>query len=356
MSFWDNFEERKQKAKDGQDAEEDLFAETVSTLVNGNANEVAKMAAGQYADGAIVSLSMDDLIPLEDNPYDPKNEEDLKNLANDIKENGLLHELIVREHPKEKEKYQILCGSNRYRACKDILGMESILCKFRVCHSESEAYSIAVRDNEKSRKPTPVERARAIALRLEKIKEDNAYGGLAAGQEDLTEKSHETVAKEFDIHESDVYRWKNANNLTEAYKDLFRDGELKLAAATILGSMDEESQERVFDATSGKKLTQKQAQAAKDFCEENPEAEQDTLKEAILGSDKKPEEKFPKRLRNLISDADSKSNEELWAFAEKWLAFGNKKEEEEKKANEPEQPLEGQTAFDDDNKGGVHEL
>lgn len=344
MSFFENWDENKAAAKNLGD---DLATKTVKALVTGNANEVAKENAGQYADGAVVSVSVDELIPLEDNPYDPKDEEDLKNLADDIQENGLLHELIVREHPKEKDKYQILCGNNRYKACKDILGMTKVPCKYRVFKTESEAYSVAVRDNEKNRTPTPVERARAISLRLEKIKEDNAFGGLAVNQSNLTEQSHQTVAGEFGIHGSDVYRWKNANNLTEEYKNLFRDGKLKLAAADILGSMNQETQERVFDATKGKKLTQKQAQAAKDFCKENSEADQESLKEAILGPEKKPEEKFPKRLKKLIADADSKSDVELWTFAEKWLSFGCKKEEEERKLNEPEEQIEGQTSFAD---------
>lgn len=345
MSFWDTFEEKKKETEQNQ--KEDLFAETVATLVNGNTN--------QYHDGEIISLSVADLIPLEDNPYDPKENDELEQLADDIKENGLLHELIVREHPKENGKYQILCGNNRYIALRDILHMESIPCKFKICKSESEAYSIAVRDNEKNRNPTPVERARAISLRLEKIKEDNAYGGLVSGQDNLQEKSYETVAREFDISKSDIYRWKNANNLTEEYKELFRNGSLKLASASIVGSLEEDLQERVYDATGGRKLTQKQAQIAKDFCKDNPDPDAESLKEAVFGTEKKTE-KFPKRLKKLISDADRKSDEELWLFAEKWLTFGNKKEDEIRKTNEPEVPLDGQTAFDDDNKGGIHEF
>ena len=61
-----------------------------------------------------------DIDLIEPNPDQPRikfKEEDLRDLADSIKKNGLLQPILVR---KVGEKYQIIAGERRYQACKSV--------------------------------------------------------------------------------------------------------------------------------------------------------------------------------------------------------------------------------------------
>ena len=67
-------------------------------------------------DGEVsVKIPINDLREIENQPFMPYSDAALKELAEDIKLNGLYSPLIVR---KKCDYYEILSGRNRYRACK----------------------------------------------------------------------------------------------------------------------------------------------------------------------------------------------------------------------------------------------
>ncbi len=74
------------------------------------------------------------------NPNQPRKEFDeyaLKQLSDSIKENGLLQPISVRK--LSDEKYEIIAGERRYRACR-MLGMSDITCVI----SEVSEYNSAI--------------------------------------------------------------------------------------------------------------------------------------------------------------------------------------------------------------------
>ena len=70
-------------------------------------------------------------VPLEHvhpNPQQPRHRfdtEDLKELADSIRENGIIQPIIVRHHPSLEGEYEIIAGERRWRAAQ-LLGLESI--------------------------------------------------------------------------------------------------------------------------------------------------------------------------------------------------------------------------------------
>ncbi len=311
-NFFNKQKENQQEADVASEEKEESATAEQEKEVAIDSAAIVKEQLGSYNDGSVIELPTADLVELEDNPYDAKSEEDLKLLAEDIRNAGLIHELIVRDHPQLEGKYQVLCGNNRLRACRDILGMESIRCKYRKFDNEDSAYSMVVKDNELNRNVTPIEKARAIHLRLKKIKEGLDFGS--------GERTSEIVARDFAISKSDVYRWDKADRLSNNYKSLFNTGDIKLSTAEILGSLPEEVQDRIWKVSGGKKLTAEQAGKAKATLAMDDEITDEQLKFAIFEKDKKPTVKQPPvRYKAHIYDWDKLTPEEREKFVIKAL-------------------------------------
>ncbi len=98
------------------------------------------------------------IVPAEGQPRKTFHEETLQELAESIKERGVLEPIVVR--PLDDGRYSIIMGERRYRASK-IAGLETIPCVIRDC-SDQEAKVDALLENFQREDLNPVERARAI--------------------------------------------------------------------------------------------------------------------------------------------------------------------------------------------------
>lgn len=82
--------------------------------------ELEKQKAGSRV------LAVDSMVP---NPWQPRRRfspEKMDELANGIRESGLIQPIVVRPHPTEPGKYQIVAGERRWRAHK-MIGQTEIL-------------------------------------------------------------------------------------------------------------------------------------------------------------------------------------------------------------------------------------
>ena len=89
--------------------------------------------SGNYVVGAIANISID---LIESNPFQPRNkfnEELLQELAESIKEQGMIQPITVRK--LGFDKYQLISGERRYKASK-IAGLKEIPSYIRVANDE----------------------------------------------------------------------------------------------------------------------------------------------------------------------------------------------------------------------------
>ena len=68
-------------------------------------------------------LQIDKIIPGKYQPRNKFTDEDLQELSDSIRANGLIQPIIVRR--VDQSKYEIIAGERRWRACK-MLGLEKI--------------------------------------------------------------------------------------------------------------------------------------------------------------------------------------------------------------------------------------
>ncbi len=93
----------------------------------------SKDISGNYVVGAIANLELD---KIEVNPFQPRNNfevEALQELADSIREQGVIQPITVRK--LGYEKYQIISGERRFKAAK-MVGLDDIPCYIRVANDE----------------------------------------------------------------------------------------------------------------------------------------------------------------------------------------------------------------------------
>jgi ParB family chromosome partitioning protein len=79
---------------------------------------------GEYTDESVLGkaprLQVSDIVPNTRQPRREFSESSLEELASSISENGLLQPLLVRPHPKNLGKYELVAGERRVRAIKSL--------------------------------------------------------------------------------------------------------------------------------------------------------------------------------------------------------------------------------------------
>ena len=111
---------------------------------------------GEDVAGRLFQIPVDDIEPRGDQPRSEFDEEALQELADSIRESGLIQPLVVRE---VEETYELIAGERRLRASRKA-GLEEVSVVIRDV-SDAEAYALALVENIQREDLNPVEEATA---------------------------------------------------------------------------------------------------------------------------------------------------------------------------------------------------
>ena len=106
-------------------------------------------------DNSIKYINIEDLIPGEFQAHFENTTDNLDNLANSIKKNGIIVPLVVRE--KQPQQYEIILGNRRYNAAK-MAGLKQVPAIIIEANDE-KALDIVISDNVQRRELTAKEEA-----------------------------------------------------------------------------------------------------------------------------------------------------------------------------------------------------
>lgn len=111
----------------------------------------------------IHEIPLDEIDEFPEHPYKVKDDEDMMNLVESIRENGVLTPATVRK--KEDGRYEMLSGHRRWRACQ-LLGMDTLRCE--IVELDRDAATIFMCDSNLQRTTIlPSEKAFAYKMRLD---------------------------------------------------------------------------------------------------------------------------------------------------------------------------------------------
>lgn len=157
----------------------------------------------------VVAIPVENIIPNPNQPRREFDEEEIKQLALSIYENGLLQPVSLRK--VNEDKYELIAGERRYRACV-MLGMSeinAIICDI----SEHESAMLALIENIQRRELNFFEEAKAYRQLIENFSMTQEQVAAKLG------KAQSTVANKLRLEKlsDDVKAFISENNLSERH-------------------------------------------------------------------------------------------------------------------------------------------
>lgn len=197
---------------------------------------IADRVNGVGSNGFTKELDISLLVPSENNFYGIR---EVDELAESIKENGLMHNLLVRK--KDDETYEILSGERRYRACIK-LGYTKVPCQIKENISDLDAELILIQANAEQRELTASEKMEGIK-RLKAI-----YEAKRANGEKLNGKTRDLIGKDLGLSGVQVGRYQKIDkDLIPELKDKLDNEEITLMQAHTLSSLTEKEQNIIHE-------------------------------------------------------------------------------------------------------------
>lgn len=242
----------------------------------------------------LIRLPISQLEHYPNQPFKLYSKVKLKELAEDIKENGLLNPLIVRTIGGRK--YQVLSGHNRLDAMK-LNGEETVPAIIKEC-TDNEAKLILVQSNLLQRQElSNREKALAFKMRNDVLKtqgrkKDNELTAL------------EELAKTEKESSRTIARYIKTTQLVPELMDKFDDGEFSLPTAEILSGFPEKFQNNFVEFISSYqfKITTNKAKILKEKITENNTITDEELVEIFNNQSVKKVTSFEKIKNNLTEN------------------------------------------------------
>lgn len=175
-------------------------------------------------------------------PFKVEKDAEFENLVKDISEHGVYMPAIVRRHPDNIYKYQMLAGHRRKLACS-MAGMDTIPCMVGEFNDE-EAVHVMVTTNLTSRERIlPSEKAFAYKMELEAIKKQGNRSDLT-GEKPIS--SQEYLARQVGEGHTTLHNYIRLTHLTPELLKLVDDGKMALKPAVEISYAGKAEQETIL--------------------------------------------------------------------------------------------------------------
>ena len=190
---------------------------------------------------------MTEIDDFPDHPFKVRDDEDMAQLIESIKERGVITPATVRQ--KEDGRYELISGHRRKRAC-ELAGFDTLRCEV-VELNRDEATILMVESNYQRSQILPSEKAYAYKMRLEAMKrqqgERTDLTSVPVGQKLNGKTTREIIASESGDSNTQIQRYIRLTNLVPELLDYVDEGRIKMRPAVELSFLDEDSQRDVVD-------------------------------------------------------------------------------------------------------------
>ncbi len=192
-------------------------------------------------------------IPIElidsfpDHPFKVRDDEDMTQLVESIKERGVITPATVR--PKDDGRYELVSGHRRKRAC-ELAGMDTLRCEV-VELTRDEATILMVESNFQRSQILPSEKAFAYKMRLEAMKRQAGRPAKENASPVATNfsqgRSDVELAEQVGESKDQIRRYVRLTNLVPELLQFVDEGRIKMRPAVELSYLDEDCQRDVVD-------------------------------------------------------------------------------------------------------------
>ena len=213
----------------------------------------------QMSGDLVTEEPLSELHPFVNHPFEVRDDEDMQKLVDSIKENGVLTNLTVR--PRAEGGYEIISGHRRFHAAQ-LAGLDKIKVQVRDV-DDDQAIIDMVDANIQREHISPMEKARAYAMRLEAVKHQGRRTDLTSDQLGPKLTAAEKVAAGVQDTQTQVKRYIRLNSLVPDLQKKVDSGNLKFNPAVELSYLTPDEQQSFLDYAEAQDCTPSLSQAQK---------------------------------------------------------------------------------------------
>lgn len=203
-------------------------------------------------------LKTKDLYPFPDNPFHVAEDETLSELAESIKEFGIVTPIITR--PKEDgDGYEVIAGQRRVRA-SELAGINTVPA-FVLPLDRDRAIITLVDSNLQRENILPSERAFAYKMKSEAMKRQGFRTDLTSSQVVMKLRTDDKVAQGFGVGRMTVQRFIRLTELIPPILQMVDEGKIALTPAVELSFLKKDEQENLFATMESEEATPSLSQA-----------------------------------------------------------------------------------------------
>ncbi|MFB6306195.1 MAG: ParB/RepB/Spo0J family partition protein, partial [Flavobacteriales bacterium] len=198
----------------------------LSALLENSETDITTSYQGN--DSSVGSVSKIELDAIETNPFQPRsefNERELHELAQSVKEHGLIQPITVRK--LGYGKYQVISGERRLRAASKA-GVEEIPAYIKVA-SDQAMLEMALIENIQREDLDAIE----VALSYKRLIDE-------------CDETQETISKKVGLKRATVANYLRLLNLPEKIQTAIREEKISMGHARALLGLEEKTQLQIF--------------------------------------------------------------------------------------------------------------
>ena len=225
----------------------------------------------------VQEIPLDQIEDFPNHPFKIKEDEAMMEMAESIKEHGVLVPALVRQ--KANGNYEMVAGHRRKCASR-LAGMKEIPCIVRNL-TDDESIIIMIDSNLQRERILPSEKAYAYKMKLEAMKRQGKRTDLTSspmGMKLNKKQSLDKMGEELGESRNQIHRHIRLTELIEPLLDLVDENKIAFRPAVELSYLGKDEQEQLLDAMQYEDCTPSLAQATKikQFSQENK------LSEAVI--------------------------------------------------------------------------
>ena len=179
-------------------------------------------------------------IPLEliddfpDHPFKVRDDEDMQQLVESIKERGVITPATVRQ--KEDGRYELISGHRRKRAC-ELAGFDTLRCEV-VDLNRDEATILMVESNFQRSQILPSEKAYAYKMRLDAMNRQGQRTDLTSTPLVSKSRTNEELGNQVGESREQIRRYVRLTNLVPELLEFVDEGRIKMREKTKVYMVD----------------------------------------------------------------------------------------------------------------------
>ncbi len=201
----------------------------------------------------------EDIVPFENNPFEVRDDEEMKSLIESIREYGILTPLVVSRQGRRGEVIQLVSGHRRLHAAKE-LGLQVVPVSYATM-TPAEIEIAVVDSNLQREHILPSEKAKAYKLKMDAMKKQGKRTDLTLSQVATKLDSAAEIGAMTGESRDKIFRYIRLNYLLPKLLKMVDEERIALTPAVELSYLTEDEQKWLLETIETEEATPSLSQA-----------------------------------------------------------------------------------------------